>query len=232
MIHHNEHDTTTQGSADRNFQDDNSVLATAKRIIRLRMDLVSRVQQLPSVQVLKVPYLTNTGEYCELPGPFSIISEDGQGTEVMGDDTDDVTESESVDDGITPTSSTRSIHRPDRFVVRNEFGHVRIQPLLDFIEKFSHGHEIDSDVLQADSFRIGGHCVLPPPVFQSCLEEGVGIKHPLAGRFHPIAGSTIPETTLLFYGPNTPEELERVWGILLHSYHWVSSNGTNNLCSK
>lgn len=204
------------------------------------------------VQVPRVAYITAVGDFVELPGPFSIVSPDAQDSEVYNDEVDDVTESESIDEGITPTSSTRSISRPDRFVVRNEFGHVRVQPLIDFIEKHTAAGEDLSELPVSDTMRVGGHCVLPPPIFHQCIEAGVGVKHPLAGlpfnsiygcifdliysfsgRFHPIAGNIIPETTLLFFGPNTSEEMEHIWSMILHSYHWVSAVGnSSNLKSK
>jgi hypothetical protein len=208
-------------------------IAEAKKILRLRLELVSHVQQLPLVQVPKVAYITSIDNFVELPGPFSIVTPGTQDSDVFNDEVDDVTESESIDEGITPTSSTQSISRPDRFVVRNEFGHVRVQPLIDFIEKHTYAGEDLPELPVSDTLRIGGHCVLPLPVFHQCLEAGVGVKHPLAGRFHPIAGNIIPDTTLLFFGPQTPEEMEQIWGIILHSYHWVSAIGNgSNLNSK
>jgi hypothetical protein len=42
------------------------------------------------------------------------------------------------------------------------------------------------------------------------------------GRYHPIAGNTIPETTLLFYAPKSEEEVDELWKIIKKSYEWVS----------
>lgn len=70
--------------------------------------------------------------------------------------------------------------------------------------------------------EIGGHCVLPPDAFKTCLASGWGSAHPFAGRFHPIVGSVVPETTCLFPAPRSAAEAEVLWSIIEVSYHWAS----------
>lgn len=117
-----------------------------------------------------------------------------------------------------------------RFVIRNEFGHVRIQPMIEMLEALQErGREVSSTSSSTvptnpDVIRIGGHIVLPPADFASCIAAGLGEQHPFAGRYHPIAGNTIPETTLLFYGPRSEEELEAIWAMVRKSYEWVFSS--------
>jgi len=115
-----------------------------------------------------------------------------------------------------------------RFVVRNEFGHVRVQPMIEMLEALQERGRSEAHVAPVvtnpDIIRIGGHIVLPLADFASCIAAGLGEQHPFAGRYHPIAGNTIPETTLLFYGPRSEEELEAIWSLVRKSYEWVFSS--------
>lgn len=174
------------------------------------------MESLPKVVIKKVPFLTASGDTVLIPGPWAIEQESSQARnhplvteEEDIEDADDI-ESVSAGDGESPT---------DRFVVRNEFGHVRIQPLVALLEEST---EVGRLVPQTPALRVGGHCVLSPEDFEMCVSGGLGEKHPFAGRYHPIAGNLIPETTLLFYGPSTEEELESVWSLVRKSYEWVS----------
>eukprot|EP00349_Pseudokeronopsis_sp_Brazil_P004028 CAMPEP_0202972398 /NCGR_PEP_ID=MMETSP1396-20130829/36230_1 /ASSEMBLY_ACC=CAM_ASM_000872 /TAXON_ID= /ORGANISM="Pseudokeronopsis sp., Strain Brazil" /LENGTH=271 /DNA_ID=CAMNT_0049702767 /DNA_START=198 /DNA_END=1010 /DNA_ORIENTATION=+ len=116
-------------------------------------------------------------------------------------------------------------------VVLNEFGHVRVQPLLELLESFQeHSRRVavvNSSLEGSDDYRrmeatmrVGGHLVLPQSDFEECISMGLGEKHPFAGRYHPISGNVIPETTLLFYGPRNQEELEAIWLLVRKSYEW------------
>lgn len=186
------------------------------------------METLPHVTMKKIPYMNGMGEIISLPGPWAIETDSSPVTPAtpatmnrrrldLADDVDDADDVESVSSADESDHPSR-LPTVDRFVVRNEFGHVRIQPLIDALEHLQeHGRTMRS----LDVFKVGGHCVLPPDIFQACLEAGKGEKHPFAGRFHPIAGNVIPETTLLFYGPRSEEELEDVWSIVLASYDWV-----------
>lgn len=123
----------------------------------------------------------------------------------------------SISESLSPDSSVVS-----RFVVRNEFGHVRIQPLIELVEMLQErGRTSRSEAKIEAQLRVGGHIVLPPSDFAACIEAGMGEQHPFAGRYHPIAGNVVPETTLLFYGPRTEEELEVVWDLIRKSFDWV-----------
>ncbi len=42
------------------------------------------------------------------------------------------------------------------------------------------------------------------------------------GHFHPITGSEIPSTTMLFRAPASEADLESVWEIVVRSYCWVT----------
>lgn len=115
-----------------------------------------------------------------------------------------------------------------RFVVRNEFGHVRIQPLFETLEAMQERGRSPAvgpnGAANAESLRVGGHIVLPPADFDACITAGLGEQHPFAGRYHPITGNVIPETTLLFYGPRSEAELEAIWSLVRKSYEWVFSS--------
>lgn len=134
----------------------------------------------------------------------------------------------------SPTlASAASVPAPSsplpRFVIRNEFGHVRIQPMIEMLEAMQErgrdSNSISTPITtKPEIIRIGGHIVLPPADFAACIAAGLGEQHPFAGRYHPIAGNTIPETTLLFYGPRSEEELEAIWAVVRKSYEWVFSS--------
>jgi hypothetical protein len=126
------------------------------------------------------------------------------------------------------SSLSASNSASSRFVVRNEFGHVRVQVMIEMLEALQERGQSTAQVTpivtNPDVIRIGGHIVLPHADFAACIAAGLGEQHPFAGRYHPIAGNTIPETTLLFYGPRTEEELEVIWSLVRKSYEWVFSS--------
>jgi hypothetical protein len=147
---------------------------------------------------------------------------DDEDEEETNPEIDDDDDDEEENDRRRFTSSP-NFHQ-EKFVVRNEFGHIRLQHLLEGIENSSYGENPNQQLQQ---FEVGGHCVLPEKLFQSCIAKGWGQKHMLSGRYHPIAGTVIPETTLLFSAPRNEEELEIVWNILKASYDWALSDVPN-----
>jgi hypothetical protein len=184
----------------------------------------------------------------QVPGPFAICfphsskgSQQVNGAAAVPDDADEAVddapddeedeeeetnpEIDDDDDDNEEENERRFTSSPnfhqEKFVVRNEFGHIRLQHLLEGIENSSYGENPNS---QWQQFEVGGHCVLPEKLFQSCIAKGWGQKHVLSGRYHPIAGTVIPETTLLFTAPRNEEELEIVWNILKASYDWALSD--------
>lgn len=206
------------------------------------------------MEIKSIPYITNIGEIVSVPGPWSLrppvivddaIALDGaedeeSDEEEIEDDDDDLPHGMSVGNGngigglaslsrsqsITSANASMASFSNDKFVVRNEFGHARIQPLLDLIDSL-----YDDGIIatipcpsKLSKVEIGGHCVLPEAVFLLCIEKGWGQKHPFAGRFHPIAGTMIPEETLLFFSPRDTEELEILWKIVRCSYAWALSH--------
>jgi hypothetical protein len=140
-------------------------------------------------------------------------------TEEDDDFVEEVPESEEIID--SSSSLTRHHSDPEKFVVRNEFGHIRIQHLLDILEQFSYGNTIANTHFNMDAMEIGGHCVLPKSFYDHSISKGWGKQHIFAGRFHPIVGTIIPETTLMFYAPRNETELETVWNIIIQSYQWA-----------
>lgn len=183
---------------------------------------------LENVSVKNVPYITPNGQIVPVPGPFAIelpnsrtptiLDDDEEPEDEAPDEEDENPENEDDDDANDPVFAGH-LNR-QKFVVRNEFGHVRIQNLLEGIESTSYGQATDP----RHHFDVGGHCVLPKDIFNLCIEKGWGQPHMLSGRFHPIAGTVIPETTLLFYAPRNEDELEIVWKILRASYEWALSD--------
>ncbi len=121
-------------------------------------------------------------------------------------------------------------HTPPKCVIRNEFGHARIQQYIIHPEKIhAHYHTLLTDenasrnIPEEELFETGGHVVLHPAVFEKCIARGWGMRHPLAGHFHPITGTEIPPTTMLFRAPRTECELEVIWKIVVKSYLWILS---------
>jgi len=121
-------------------------------------------------------------------------------------------------------------HTPPKCVIRNEFGHARIQQYIIHPEKVhTHYHTLltaEQSLLtipEEELFETGGHVVLHLAVFKKCIARGWGMRHPLAGHFHPITGTEIPPTTMLFRAPRTESELEVIWKIVVKSYLWVLS---------
>ena len=137
---------------------------------------------------------------------------------------------------VTRNRSSSGVTDSSKFIIRNEFGHARIQEYLARPEKRERSLSKDStdskgspkkhsrmlEVSDEDVFETGGHVVLHPDVFQTCIEKGWGIRHPLAGHYHPITGTQIPETTMLFRAPCSDEDLDAVWSIVLSSYTWLT----------
>jgi len=142
-----------------------------------------------------------------------------------------------------PTSRRPTLSSPSsgKYVIRNEFGHARIQQYIVHPDKVGvHYHDLAAvaessqdtgrmnghhrlNIPREELFETGGHVVLHPTVFKKCVETGWGMKHPLAGHFHPITGTEIPDTTMLFRAPGSMEELEVVWRIVCHSYRYVTA---------
>jgi hypothetical protein len=140
---------------------------------------------------------------------------------------EEVPETEEITDS---SSSALARHHsdPEKFVVRNEFGHIRIQHLLDILEQFSYGNTLANTHFNMDAMEIGGHCVLPKSFYDHSILKGWGKQHVFAGRYHPIVGTMIPETTLMFYAPRNETELEIVWNIIVQSYQWALLSDEKN----
>jgi hypothetical protein len=116
------------------------------------------------------------------------------------------------DDGEDDEESVAASEGSDKFVVGKEFGHIRLQHFLSTHQGKEHG----------TAELLGGHCVLPPEAFQRCVTHGWGSPHPFGGRYHPIVGTTIPETTLVFKAPRNAAEAGALFSILHISYLWAS----------
>lgn len=153
-----------------------------------------------------ISYITDSGEVVLIPGPWAIERD-----EAKDEDRDEDNES-------TDTASTDS----NKFVVRNEFGHARLQYLVEKLETLDAYPDPEESSIQVN--EVGGHCVVSREIFQLAISKGWGMKHPFAGRYHPIAGNVIPETTMLFFTPRNSDELEVVWKLVLSSYVYVSQD--------
>lgn len=177
---------------------------------------MSRIKQLENVSVKQIPFTTGNGDVVLIPGPWSL--------EVSTSTTRDASfDAEAEEEEDAPTIPRRDCPSPDRFVVRNEFGHARLQQFLEYIDAFCDDADSDSRINHR-VIEVGGHCVLPPDIFEECLDKGWGCKHPFAGRYHPIAGTLVPDTTLLYYTPRDEHELEALWKVLLKSYEWAKAS--------
>jgi hypothetical protein len=174
---------------------------------------VSRIKQLEHVSVKQIPFTTRNGEVVLIPGPWSLEISTNPVATTSTDDGE-------TEDDLTPR---RDCPSPDRFVVRNEFGHARLQQLLEYIDVYCDDAESDCRINHR-AIEVGGHCVLPPDIFEECLDKGWGCKHPFAGRYHPIAGTIVPDTTLLYFTPRDERELEALWKIMLKSYEWAKAS--------
>lgn len=211
-----------------------------------------------------VPYRTKGGDIFQIPGAWSISMKtaDDEEAELSGrgyrrssrrpsfpneedeerSDDEDENDTDTESDGLGERRSSCSASTSDRFVVRNEFGHARIQQFIRQLEmnadmssshvthtplvhqhSFIASHSHHPATPPADATAVGGHCTLPMEVFETCLVNGWGWKHPFGGQYHPITGTVIPETTLLYPSPRNEEELEIVWKIVHLSYEWAKA---------
>lgn len=193
----------------KSFDCENCTIAQLDQRLRLLMTLVSRVSQLPQVVVKQVPMMMSSGDMVLIPGPWSL-------------ETTSSRRSSLTDAEDEPSFDEEDSSKKDRFVVRNEFGHARLSQLLELID--AHCEMNDADLLNTRAIEVGGHCVLPPDIFEECVDKGWGSKHPFAGRYHPITGTTVPDTTLLYHSPRDEDELEAIWKVILKSYEWAKSS--------
>jgi len=230
--------------------------------MNLLMVLVDRVKTLDGVVVKSTSYINDDDELVVMSGPWSVAKKVPVSM-VHDDDTDDEVEVEGVQQQtMSPfrhrapsttnshyleetstrrrTTGSHVVRSTAKCVVRNEFGHARIQQyVMQQSRAHNHGHGHHHGQGHANShnhgaaeeagevFETGGHCVLHSAVFQKCIDQGWGMKHPLAGHFHPIVGTEIPETTMLFRVPRNATELEVIWNIVQKSYLWVTSPSSN-----
>jgi len=190
---------------------------------------------LKNVVVKTIPYRTKSGDVFQIPGAWCISSkpssnneDDEEEVEVEGDGdktplstTNHDEEEDDTDNESDFPHTTIGASGSDRFVVRNEFGHARIQHFIRYLEMHT-----DRSNDGKDTMEVGGHCVLPPVIFDYCLSQHWGWKHPFGGQFHPITGTIIPANTLLFPAPRNEEELEIVWKLVQTSYVWALDNNT------
>ncbi len=167
------------------------------------------MKALDHVSIKQIPFTTRNGDVVLIPGPWSL-------------EVSSRTRDTSFDDDGEDCLSRRDCPSPDRFVVRNEFGHARLQQLLEYIDAYCDDAESDNRINHR-AVEVGGHCVLPPDIFEECLDKGWGCKHPFAGRYHPIAGTMVPDTTLLYFTPRDQQELEALWKVILKSYEWAKA---------
>lgn len=187
-------------------------------MLSYQMELVERFMSINNIELQSVPYISASGKSFSIPGPLGIRSH--------GESYDDWSEGSTVSESEEEDDAVLSPRR-NRFVVRNEFAHIRVQPLLDLLDDLEDDEDVIADDKRLDAIKIGGHCVLPPDSYEKCIENNWGIKHPFAGRFHPIAGNIIPETTLLYFTPLSRDQADAVADILLNSYQWASSMQKN-----
>jgi hypothetical protein len=140
------------------------------------------VESLPYVTVQKIPYVSMAGEMFKLPGPFS-YQQPATKSEFGAEDIDDLDDTESVNNDDDQGEFQGSMHQNDRFVVKSQFGHVRIQPVLEILDKLQERNRMYSlNDAELDVLLFAGHCVLPPDLFEACLAEHIGEKHPFAGK--------------------------------------------------
>jgi len=203
--------------------------------------LVERVKKLDNVVVKSNVLIGENDEMVLIPGPWAIVEPTRSLSSIDSNEDDFDVESKSnpfmspdsrkrAPSVASPFNRSRSYSRDSsKFVIRNEFGHARIQHYLlhPGRERSGSGSSVDSHQKSPNKgddevFETGGHVVLPPDVFQDCIDKGWGIRHPLAGHYHPITGTQIPETTLLFRAPSCDADLEIVWNIVLSSYAWLT----------
>jgi len=131
-------------------QDRKSPRSVLEAKLSLLLRLVERVKALSNVSIKNVPYLTQSGMVVNVPGPFSLrspaLGSDQSSAAVPSsehkgpvdddghdDAEDDAPDEEELgmpeiheDDLIQPSGQLNR----EKFVVRNEFGHVRIQHIL------------------------------------------------------------------------------------------------------
>jgi len=212
------------------------------------LTLVERVKKLDNVVVKSNVLIGEDGEKILIPGPLAIVEPTRSLSSFDSIEDDFDVESQSNTAPITyeakklrapsvasPYNRSRSFSRDStKFVVRNEFGHARIQQYLlhpyPNRDRTGSGDSSDKESLKSgkkvdeELFETGGHVVLHPNVFQACIDKGWGIRHPLAGHYHPITGTQIPETTLLFRAPICDADLEMIWSIVLSSYKWLTQD--------
>lgn len=219
-------------------------ISSSYRIIKIKYNcfqaLVAKVKTLDFVTVKYVPLELEDGETIMVPSGWAIEMGDLSLQNIRSNEEDEesplATVSEDIDEEVeieTPSmkkEAVRIMNGNDHFVVRNEFGHARIQQLVERLQM----EEIqDISPVQSNNDKIiGGHCVLNRPCYQECISKGWGEQHPFAGRYHPIADTMIPETTLMFYCPRNSEELEQVWKIVQASYEWAISDVQRQLMDK
>lgn len=194
----------------KTFDVNNCSINQLEQQLMMLMTIVSRIKQLENVSVKQIPFTTHNGDVVLIPGPWSLE---------VSTPVDTLFEDAEAEEEVT-TAPRRDCPSPDRFVVRNEFGHARLQQFLEYIDAFCDDAESDNRINHR-AIEVGGHCVLPPDIFEECLDKGWGCKHPFAGRYHPIAGTVVPDTTLLYFTPRNQEEMEALWKVLLKSYEWA-----------
>lgn len=203
-------------SANKSFDCENCTISQLDQRLRLLMTLVSRVSQLPQVVVKQVPMMMPSGDLVLIPGPWSLEMSSSRSSSLTDGD-------EKTVPALAGEEEEESSSKRDRFVVRNEFGHARLHQLLELIDAHCEGND-DADSLNPRAVEVGGHCVLPPDIFDECVDKGWGSKHPFAGRYHPITGTVVPDTTLLYHSPRDDYELEAIWKVILKSYEWAKSS--------
>jgi hypothetical protein len=187
------------------------------------------VKELPNVVVKQVPVMISSGDVVLVPGPWSLhtrsrtASAEADSAVPTGGEKRPSFDDDEDDESMRASSNANAAAlNQDRFVVRNEFGHARLQPLLELIDAQWDDSERDA-VLNPRIADVGGHCVLPPDFFEECLDKGWGTKHPLAGRYHPITGTVVPSTTLVYFAPRDERELDLIWSIICKSYDWAKA---------
>jgi len=216
----------------RKFKQGNVVgIGSIQLQLKLRLELVSRLEALPFTSLGRVQYMTNDGEIILIPGPVQLAADNNKSAvendEIGMDDTD-----RSSMMGSSLASSPDMLSKTERnephFIVRNEFAHIRIQPMVELLESMEEDgirhlivDENGNNRHKLDVLKIAGHCILSPEHFEHYLADKKGIQHPFAGQYHPIVGTTIPENTLLFFAPNSMEDLDVTWQLLKDSYAWA-----------
>lgn len=164
---------------------------------------MDRVKSLENVKVKTIAFELENGDVVYIPGPFAYCV---AAESVSTDGIEEEEESSNLNDSDSDSDNSQ------KFVARNEFGHIRFQNFLSQHQnKVHHATEL-----------VGGHCVLPPSFFKECIAKGWGSAHPFAGRYHPIVGTVIPETTLVFKAPRDAVEAQVLWEILHASYLWAA----------